>query len=59
VSEMSMDYNHETGELSITTGHFREVIEVRQQLVNAMLRQAIIVELEKLGYTVTPPTKET
>jgi hypothetical protein len=56
---MSMDYNHETGELSITTGHFREVIEVRQQLVNAMLRQAIIVELEKLGYTVTPPTKET
>jgi hypothetical protein len=56
---MSMDYSHETGELSIITGRLREVIEVRQQLVDAMLRQAIIIELEKLGYTVTSPEKET
>jgi hypothetical protein len=36
-------------------GTVREAIEVRTRLVDAVLREAVIVELRRLGYTATPP----
>lgn len=52
-------YNPDRGELSETETvlgqEIRRVIEVRRQLFDDVLRQAVIVELERLGYTVIPP----
>jgi hypothetical protein len=49
-------YDHDNGELQTwTDGILREAIEVRKQLMESVLRAAIILELEKLGYTVISP----
>lgn len=52
-------YKRETGELqTYLDGQLREVISVRAQLLDRMIRQAAIVELERLGYTVISPEAE-
>lgn len=49
-------YDFENGELqTLINDKVKEVIEVRKTLLDDMLRQAIIYELEKQGYTVISP----
>lgn len=50
----SMRYDMEEGELHVD-GMLNEVVHVRKSMMDAVLRQAMIVELERLGYTVISP----
>jgi hypothetical protein len=51
-----VSYDPENGEVqTYFDGVMREVIEVRVRMTDDVLRQAVIVELEKLGYTVLSP----
>lgn len=54
-----LEYDPEQGDLILSRysdGMVREAIQVRTRLVDAALRDVVIVELRRLGYTVTPPT---
>lgn len=52
----SYRYDVEMGELQeMQQGMVREVIKVREELRGRIFRQAVILELEKLGYTVISP----
>lgn len=53
-----LEYDPEQGDLILSRysdGMVREAIQVRTRLVDAALRDVVIVELRRLGYTVTPP----
>lgn len=50
-----IEYDTEAGVLSTHSEFFREEVEVRARLQEDILRQAVILELEKLGYTVIRP----
>lgn len=55
----SYRYDVEVGELhEMAEGMVREVIKVREELREKVFRQAVILELEKLGYTVISPGTE-
>lgn len=51
----AVEYDRERGVLAIFDEYVRQEIEVRKRLEDAVLRQAVIIELEKLGYTVISP----
>lgn len=52
----SFRYDIEKGELrEETNGIVTEVVKVREELREKIFRQAVILELEKLGYTVISP----
>jgi hypothetical protein len=51
----NISYDAEQGELSFIGEHVRQVIKVRQQIEDKALVQAVIIELERLGYTVISP----
>lgn len=53
--EGQLTYDKERGEIVEFDGLVRHVHEVRKTLLDNFLRQALIVELEKLGYTVISP----
>lgn len=49
-------YDRESGELQVIVDNaVREVIEVRTALAEGVLLEAIVAELRRRGYTVTPP----
>lgn len=55
----TVEYDGETGEVLVNNFGVHEAITVRQSLIDAAVRHAAIVELEKLGYTVlSPESKE-
>ena len=52
-------YDMGKGELqTLADDRVREVVQVRARLQEAILRQAVIIELERLGYTVISPEPE-
>jgi len=52
----TLRYDRELGEVwALLDGKVREVMSLRAELVDRVLREAVIIELERLGYTVTPP----
>jgi hypothetical protein len=54
--EEKLQYDRDSGELqTLIDGQVRSIIEIRKTLQENVLRQAVIVELEKLGYTVLSP----
>lgn len=55
--ESQLTYDSEKGEIVEFDGLVRHVHEVRKTLREDVLRQALIVELERLGYTVISPPK--
>lgn len=49
-------YDDERGELqTLQDGVLQEVVRVRQTLMDSVALAAIVLELERRGYTVTPP----
>lgn len=51
-----LKYDQEKGELQeLIDGQLQSIIAVRTQLMEDIARQAVIIELERLGYTVTAP----
>lgn len=48
-------YDGGEGEIQVNNFGLREVIQVRQGLVDRAIRHAAIIELEKLGYVVLSP----
>lgn len=49
-------YDPEQGELQVLVdGTVREAMRVRTALVDGVLLEAIVAELRRRGYTVTPP----
>lgn len=57
--EMQMSYDRDAGTLDFFDGFIREQIEIRKNLIDAVLRQVVIIELERLGYTVISPDTDT
>jgi len=51
----SIKYDYDKGEMSLFDGFVTEQIKVRMQLQEEALRSAVIIELERLGYTVLSP----
>jgi hypothetical protein len=51
----TVEYDVEKGELHTISGGVEELVRVRAELQEKVLRQAVIFELEKLGYTVISP----
>jgi hypothetical protein len=50
------ELRYEDGEVrTYVDGAIREAIKVRAGVVDDLVRRAIIMELEALGYVVTPP----
>lgn len=49
-------YDRELGEVQVLIdGEVREAMHVRTALAEGVLLEAIVAELERRGYTVTPP----
>lgn len=48
-------YNAEDGEVVIDSFGIAEVIKVQQRMIEAVFRQAVVAELERLGYVVSSP----
>lgn len=51
----SIEYDTDEGVLRTISGTVEELVRVRAELQEKVLRQAVIFELEKLGYTVISP----
>lgn len=52
----TIKYDRELGEVQVLIdGVVRESMRVRTALVEGVLLEAIVAELERRGYTVTPP----
>jgi len=49
------DYDPDNGVLTFDDGMIRRAVEVRRHFEELATRKAAIVELERLGYTITPP----
>lgn len=56
--DTSISYDRTEGVLNVIDEHVHEQIRVRQNLVEESLRVAVIVELERLGYTVISPEEQ-
>jgi hypothetical protein len=55
-----LEYDPDTGQLILERyldGAVREAVEIRAGLVEAATRDAVVSELRRFGYTVTPPTE--
>jgi hypothetical protein len=50
-----LEYDADRGVVSVIDQFMTQEIEVRKSLVDDYLRQAVIIELERLGYTVLSP----
>lgn len=50
-----VQYDTNLGVMTTLDSYIREVVEVRKNLQDKVLRQAVIYELEKLGYTIVSP----
>lgn len=49
-------YDREAGELqTVVDGVVRDAMQVRTALAEGVLLEAIVAELQRRGYTVTPP----
>lgn len=57
--QVRAEYDPEKGELIFTEDTVRRVVEVRAKFEEQAFRQAAIIELERLGYLVTPPKEPT
>ena len=55
---MTTEYDYATGTLSFVEAHMREAIEIRKNLRDEAILLAVIIELNRLGYTVIPPEAE-
>jgi hypothetical protein len=53
-----VEYDPEKGVVAMYDEHTRHEYEVRAGMLEKMIRQATIVELERLGYTVTEPGRQ-
>lgn len=53
--EGKLTYDKVKGEVVETDGLVRHVYEIRKQLLDDIIRQVVIVELEKQGYTIISP----
>jgi hypothetical protein len=51
----TIEYDVDEGVLRTISGTVEELVKVRAELQEKVLRQAVIFELEKLGYTVISP----
>jgi hypothetical protein len=51
----TIEYDADEGMLRTISGTVEELVRVRAELQEKLLRQAVIYELEKLGYTVISP----
>jgi hypothetical protein len=56
---MQVSYDTDTGELTTTyqmlDQEMKDIVRVRAELQEKVLRQACVYELEKLGYRIYPP----
>jgi hypothetical protein len=51
----TIEYDPDGGVLRTISGTVEDLVRVRAELQEKLLRQAVIYELEKLGYTVISP----
>lgn len=52
---MRHEYDYQTGVLSTVGEVMHEQIEIRKQLAEDAILLAVLIELNRLGYTVIPP----
>lgn len=52
------EYDAAQGLVSVHSEFYREEIQVRERVMDQVLRYSVIAELERLGYTVIPPGEE-